>query len=148
MGWFNLFGLLILAVMMIPNIIEAKIHPEHFRNRFTDRTLEIFEQTGRIGSFALMVFNIPGLFRGFWFEGARTVYLSVNGFLLVVYLLGWAVMKKRDPVARACLLSVTPSLIFVFSGVMLLSYPLIVFSMVFAVCHILISVKNAALSEK
>jgi len=146
MGWFNVYGLIILVVMMIPNIIEARIHPDHFENHFNNKTLEVFEQIGRFGSFLLMIINIPGLYAGFWFELGKTVYIVVNSILLLIYLAGWIVMKDKDPVVRAYLLSVTPSLIFIFSGVMILYYPLIIVSLLFAMCHIFISVKNAKLS--
>ena len=43
---------------------------------------------------------------------------------------------------KALLLSIIPSGIFVFSGVIIVSIPLLVFSALFAVTHILISVKN------
>lgn len=95
MGWFNVYGLVILVIMMIPNIIDARTHPEHFENQFTNKTLEIFEQIGRIGSFLLMVINIPGLYAGFWFEGGKTVYIGVNSVLLLIYLAGWIVMKDE-----------------------------------------------------
>jgi len=143
MGWFNVYGLIILILMMIPNIIDAKKHPEHFENHFSNKALEIFEQIGRIGSFLLMVINIPGLYRGFWLENGKTVYLVVNSVLLLIYLSGWIIMRNRNPVARAYLLSITPSLIFIFSGVMLMYYPLIIVAIIFAICHIIISVKNA-----
>lgn len=148
MGWFNVYGLIILIIMMIPNLIEAKTHPEHFENHFDNKILEILEQIGRITSFLLMVFNIPGLCLGFWFGDGKMIYIAVNFGLLFVYLAGWVIMKDRNPVARAYLLSITPSMILIFSGIMLLYYPLIISSILFAVCHIMISVKNAKLSNE
>lgn len=142
-GWFNLYGIIILVIMMIPNVLDAKLHPEHFENLFENKTLEVLEQISRVGTFLLMVFNIPGMYLGFWFAGGKTVYLLVNAFLLVVYLLGWILLRNRSPVFRAYLLSVTPCCIFLFSGIMLMYYPLIGMSVPFAVCHIMISVKNA-----
>jgi len=128
---------------MIPNTIDAKLHPEHFENHFDNKKLEILEQIGRIGTFLLMVINIPRLYQGFWLENGKVLYIIVNAILLVIYLLGWILLKDRYPVFRAYLLSITPSCIFLFSGIMLMNYPLIVMSILFAICHIVISVKNA-----
>lgn len=44
---------------------------------------------------------------------------------------------------KALSLSIIPSAIFLFSGVVLANIPLIVFAVLFAVNHILISYKNA-----
>jgi len=148
MNWFNLYGLIILTVMMIPNVIDAKLHPEHFENLFQNKALEILEQVGRFGSFLLMVVNIPRLCSGFWIENGQIIYIAVNAVLLTIYILGWVILRSRMAVFRAYLLSVTPSAIFLFSGIMLAYGPLIVLSILFAICHITISVKNAKLSAQ
>ncbi|MBO5526015.1 MAG: hypothetical protein J5993_04620 [Clostridia bacterium] len=43
---------------------------------------------------------------------------------------------------RAVAMSVIPSVLFLFSGIILLSVPLILGALVFAPCHILISIKD------
>ncbi|MCM1546673.1 MAG: hypothetical protein NC033_06550 [Clostridiales bacterium] len=143
MGWFNYTGLAVMAVIMIPNIIYAVKCRDGFENRQQNKALEIAEQIGRYACFALMVFNIPYTYFNFWFKGAFWVYLAVDGILSLAYLIFWAVFRGKGGLARAVALSVTPSVIFLFSGVMLLNIPLTVFAVVFAVCHIRISVMNS-----
>ena len=48
---------------------------------------------------------------------------------------------------RAYLLSIIPSMIFLFSGIMIRNIPLIISSIAFAIAHITISLKNAFIKE-
>lgn len=73
----------------------------------------------------------------------ETVYIIVNAILTIAYCITWIVTWKRSGIVKTLLLSIIPSLIFIFSGIMIASIPLIIFSVIFAVAHILISVKNA-----
>lgn len=145
MSWFNYYGLIIIVLIMIPNVVFAILHKDGFKNKYNNRLSEAFEQVGRYACFALMIFNIPYTYFGYYFPFAEVVYLAVNGALVLSYLLVWVVMWKKDNLLRAILLSSIPSAIFVLSGVIIASIPLIVFSIIFAVTHILISVKNAIL---
>lgn len=90
-----------------------------------------------------MTFNIPYTYFNFWFGSALTVYLTVNGLLLLAYLIFWIVFWKGNGKLRALALSVTPSLIFLFSGIILANIPLIAFALLFGVNHIFLSCNNA-----
>lgn len=144
MTWFNPYGLAILLIFMAPNVLYARRCPEGFLNRWHSPAVEVLEQIGRFGCFALMVFNIPGTFAGFWFGGGLAVYLAVNAVLTAAYCVIWAVCFRQSSVFRALALSILPSVIFLFSGAMLLSVPLLIAALIFAPCHIAISYKNAA----
>ena len=144
MGWFNYYGLAIIAIIMIPNIIFAVLHKDGFENKYKNKVVEVSEQIGRYACFALMIFNIPYTYFNFWFAHALTVYLAVNGGLCLAYLIFWAICWKQSGKLRALSLSVIPSVIFVFSGLCLANIPLIAFALLFSVNHILISYKNVA----
>ncbi len=88
-----------------------------------------------------MIFNIPYTYFGFWFNHALAVYLVVNSILLAIYCLGW-ILKKNNRKIFMLWLSVTPSVIFLFSGIVLSSVPLIVFAVLFGIGHIAVSYKN------
>lgn len=148
MSWFNYYGLVIFAVLMAPNVAYMIKNKGSFENRFSCKALEIAEQIGRYGSFLLLIFNIPYTYKGFFFDGGEVTYLAVNGAILLCYLSVWVIMWKKANVLRAVLLSVLPSLIFVFSGIMIISIPLMAASLLFAATHITISVKNAVLAER
>lgn len=148
MSWFNLYGLIIMIIMMLPNIIYSFKNKEGFENHFKNKGLEITEQIGRYSTFILMIFNIPFTYIGWIFNGAELVYFIVNFVLLASYILIWVIMHNKNNIIRAILLSVIPSVIFIFSGIMILSILLIISSIVFSICHITISVKNANYIDK
>ncbi len=138
----NIYGLIIMAVIMIPNIIFGFRHKEVFENKYHYKIAEPLEQVGRFGAFGFMIVNIPYLCRGFWFENALFVYIAVNSALCILYCLVWIICGNQSGLYRAAALSVLPSVIFIFSGIMLLNIPLIIFSVLFSFCHIYISLKN------
>ena len=143
MGWFNYYGLIIIAIIMVPNIIFAFKNRDGFENAYKNRAVECMEQLGRYACFALMIFNIPYTYFDFWFDYALTVYLAVNGALCLAYLIFWAVCWNRNGKLKALSLSVIPSAIFLFSGIILANIPLIAFAILFGVNHILLSYKNS-----
>lgn len=143
MGWFNYYGLVAVTIILIPNIIDAVINKSEFNGKFKNKFFLITEQIGRYGCMAFMVFNIPYTYFGFWFESALTVYLAVNGGLLFIYCLGWVIFPKGNKLVRLLWLSITPSVIFIFSGIMCASAPLVVCAVLFAVGHITVSCKNS-----
>lgn len=143
MGWFNLMGLIIVIIIMIPNIIYFKKCPNGFTNIYKNKTIETLEQIGRFGCFILIIFNIPYTYFDFWFSNGKTIYIIVNSIFLLIYVLGWVICLNKWKIFRSYLLSITPSLMFLFSGIAILSIPLIVAATIFSFSHITISLKNA-----
>ena len=79
MNWFNYYGLVIMVILMIPNIIYAATHKNEFASSYNNKIVIIAEQISRYCCFGLMIFNIPYTYFNFWFNHAFIVYLSVNG---------------------------------------------------------------------
>ncbi|MCM1320548.1 MAG: hypothetical protein NC041_03275 [Bacteroides sp.] len=144
MNRFNYYGLIIMAILMMPNIVYAVKHKSDTAVSYDNKTAVIMEQIGRYACFVLMIFNIPHTYFDFRFDYAIAVYLSVNGCLCFAYLLLWAVFWNKNSKAKALLLSILPSCIFLFSGIITANIPLIVFAVMFAAAHISISYKNAS----
>ena len=142
MDWFNYYGLIAVAVILIPNVISAIVDKGSFENKCVNKALLVMEQVGRYGCMAFMIFNVPYTYFNFWFDHALLVYLVVNGTLLAVYLLGWMIFRKRSGVVKMLWLSITPTVVFLFSGIMLLSIPLTVFAVIFGIGHVSISYIN------
>lgn len=147
-GFFNIYGFIIIAVIMILNIVFAIKNKNGFENLQNNKITETLEQIGRFGCFVLMIFNIPYTYIGFWFDNALAVYIIVCTVLVTAYCLVWVIFFRKNCLFRAVALSVIPSVLFLFCAVMLLNVPLIIMSLIFAPCHILISVKNADLKLK
>ena len=61
MDRFNFFGLIFIAIIMIPNIIYVIKCKDGFINKWSNKTIELLEQIGRFGCFGFMIINIPGI---------------------------------------------------------------------------------------
>lgn len=143
MGWFNVFGLIFIVVIMIPNVVFAIKRKYGFDNKWDNKFVEFIEQAGRFGCFGFMIFNIPGTWFGWWSDEAFALYLVVDGILVILYCAIWIICFKKNSVFRALALSVIPSALFLFSGIISRSVLLTVASVLFAPSHIAISYRNA-----
>ena len=143
MEWFNVFGFVFIVVIMIPNIVFAVRCKDGFENRWSNKAIEIVEQIGRFGCFGFMIFNIPGTWFGWCSNKAFAVYLIIDSLLIALYCAIWVIFWKKNNSLRALSLSIIPSVVFLFSGIMNRSILLIISAALFAPTHILISYKNA-----
>lgn len=148
MNFFNFYGMIFVVLILIPNVIFAYRHADGFENLYKNRSVEIFEQIGRFGSFILMIFSLPRVCIGFSTETVRKVYIIVGFLLVFLYILGWIVFRKEDSVRKSLVLSVLPSVLFFESGILSLNIPLIVTAAIFAPSHITISYMNAKLKAQ
>ena len=143
MEWLNVFGLAMVAVIMIPNILFAMKCKDGFVNKWNNKSVETVEQIGRFGCFGFMIINIPGTWFGWWSDEAFAVYLVVDALLVTLYCVIWAICFRKSSVFRALALSIIPSVLFLFSGIMSRSILLTIAAVLFAPSHILISYQNA-----
>lgn len=95
MEWLNPFGLLIIAVIMIPNILFAVKCKDSFANRWSNKAVETMEQIGRFGCFGFMIFNIPGTCLGWWSDAAFIVCFMADAVLVILYCAIWAVFFQK-----------------------------------------------------
>lgn len=138
----NVFGLCFMALILIPNILFAIRRKDGFLNYWHNKLVERIEQIGRFGCFAFMILNIPGTWFGWWSDEAFAVYLIVDTILVVLYCAVWAVCFRKNGMFRALALSILPSVLFLFSGVMSRSVLLILSALLFAPSHIVLSCQN------
>ena len=143
MKYVNLYGLAFIIIIMIPNIIFAIKCKDGFTNKFNNKIVEILEQIGRFGCFVFMIVIIPYTSFGFKSDEAFVLYLIIDSILVFFYCLIWLICFKKNSVFRSLALSIIPSLLFIFSGIISNYILLIIFSLIFAPTHILISYKNA-----
>lgn len=143
MEWLNVYGLIFIAVIMIPNIVFALKRKDGFQNKWNNHAVEVIEQVGRFGCFGFMIINIPGTCFGWWSDEAFALYLIVDAILVAIYCAICIVCFQKNRVFRALALSVIPSVLFLFSGIMSRSILLTIASVLFAPSHIMISYRNA-----
>ena len=89
MKWLNWYGLLFVAVILVPNIVFAATNADGFVNKFSNKKIEVLEQIGRFSCFAFMFVTIPGLSKGWLFSSAKKAYLIAGAVLVGLYVLGW-----------------------------------------------------------
>ena len=148
MFWFNIYGLIFVAVILIPNIVFAMKCKDGFDNKYQNRLVLALEQAGRFGCFGFMIFSIPGTAFGWWSDEAFAAYLIADIVLSAAYCTIWIVCFKKSSMFRAVALSVIPSVMFIASGVLTRSILLCVAAVIFTPCHIIVSCKNAAEDSK
>ena len=143
MEWLNVFGLVMVAVIMIPNILFAMKCKDGFVNKWNNKSVETVEQIGRFGCFGFMIINIPGTWFGWWSDEAFAVYLVVDAVLVTLYCVIWAVCFRKSSVFRVLALSIIPSVLFLFSGIMSRSILLTIAAVLFDPSPTPISFQNA-----
>ena len=141
-GWINLFGGIIVLLLLIPNIVYALKNREE-RNLCTNRVMNVVEQAGRYGCIVWMW--LPLLVWKFGFRSASEMllYFLGNGVLLVAYWLVFARYMRKKTAKRALVLAILPACIFLLSGLLLRHWLLVGFGLLFAVGHIYVTTINA-----
>ncbi len=142
-SWLNIFGLIIVVLLLIPNIIYA-VKEKNRENRCTNKFMNILEQIGRYGSMFLMVFNIGLAEFGFLSVEAFIVYLIGNILLIVSYWLIWVLYFRKKTYWKQTALAVIPTGIFLLSGITMLHFLLIIFAVIFGIAHLYVTSKNKA----
>ena len=137
--WFNMFGLIIVVLMLLPNIIYA-IKYRGEENRCTNKVMNVLEQIGRYGSMLLMIVCIDF---GFPSVGNFLIYLFGNGALLLAYWCIWILFFIKRRMWKSMALAVIPTMIFLLSGITLVYVPLMISSIVFGVAHCYVTYQNA-----
>lgn len=137
----NVYGLIIMAIVMIPNIIFV-IKEKNFESKYNNKAVEIIEQIGRFGSIGLMIFNISLLEFGYWFNNGKIVYMALTGVLAVLYCFVWFLYFRKSTMEKAMSLAIIPTIIFLFSGIVQGKVLLIITAILFGIGHIIITYNN------
>lgn len=141
-GWINVFGVVIVIIMMIPNIVYAMKNKGE-KNLCTNRCMNIVEQIGRYACIMLMWLPLLVWKFGFASEFEMVLYLAGNGMFLAMYCILFAVYMKHKTMRLALSLAIIPSCIFLLSGIMLRHWLLVIFAVLFAIGHIYVTYINA-----
>ena len=145
-GWINIFGAVIVLIMLIPNIVYAVKNKDE-KNLCTNKIMNFAEQSGRYACIILMWF--PLLVWKFGFESVfeMLLYLIGNGTLLIAYSVTFALYLREKTKKKAFALGVIPACIFLLSGLLLRHWLLVLSAAVFAVGHLYVTNENLKLTE-
>ncbi len=141
-GWINLFGGIIVILMLIPNIVYALQNRDE-QNLCANKLMNILEQVGRYGCILLMWFPLLVWKFGFKSVPEMLLYFVGNGALLLAYWLVFARYMKQRTAGQAMALAVLPAGIFLLSGLLLRHWLLVGFALLFAVGHVYVTRINA-----
>ena len=141
-GWINIFGAVIVILMLIPNIVYA-IKNKGEKNLCTNQFMNTIEQIGRYACIILMWLPVFVWKFGFASVFEMLLYMAGNGLLLTAYWIVFAVYMKQKSLKLALSLAIIPSYIFLLSGILLRHWMLVGFAVLFAVGHVYTTKKNA-----
>jgi len=157
-NWINVFGLIIILLLLLPNIIYAIKYKSE--NLCENRFMNILEQVGRYGSMLFMVVCLKNGGYGFSSVGVFLIYCFGNLLLLISYWIVWGIyfhMSKTDSTIEDLIegkhevkkigilkmsLAVLPSCLFLLDGITLEYIPLLIFAILFAFGHIYVTYQN------
>ena len=145
-GWINGFGAAFVLLMLLPNIIYA-LKNKGEKNRCTNRLMNALEQLGRYACIVLMWLPLLVWRFGFAAVWVMLLYLAGNGALLAAYWVVFAQYLKKKTKARAILLAVLPTCIFLLSGLLLRHWLLVGFALLFGVAHGYVTRQNIKAEE-
>ena len=140
-GWINLFGAVIVVIMMIPNIIYAVKFKDE-KNLCTNKLANVLEQVGRYGCIILMWLPLLVWEFGFSSDIEALIYIFGNAYLLLEYLVVYILYFKKRTRLKALMLAAIPSSIFLMSGVLLHHWLLVAFAFIFSAAHIYVTNEN------
>lgn len=143
-GYFmiNIYGLITLVFLMLPNIVYFQKNKENEQKRKLT-SAELIEQIGRYGCIIFLLIN-TGLFEyGFATNAGIAIWIAVTAILMAAYYVFWILLfKKGTNTAYTLTLAVIPSVIFIFSGIMMRRWTVVAFGIIFAAAHIYITYCN------
>ncbi|MBQ5851705.1 MAG: hypothetical protein IIW54_12975 [Lachnospiraceae bacterium] len=140
-SWLNIWGLIIVVLLLVPNIIYA-VKEKNQENKCSNKYMNILEQIGRYGSMFLMVFNIGLAEFGFSSVKAFIVYMFGNILLMISYWFIWVLYFKKKTYWKQIALALIPTGIFLLSGITMLHFLLIIFAVIFGIGHLYVTNKN------
>ena len=137
----QIYGLIAVIVLLVPSFASLS-GGKKGSYQYPKTHLALFTRIGSFCSIFFMIFGINGTFLGPWFPFAAELYLILNAILLFAYIVSWFVTAEQDTLFRAVALSLIPSLLYFVSGLLVLSLPLLVSSILYAAGYIPLCIRN------
>lgn len=141
-NWINVGNLVVIMCLIAINVIAVrKKVSESFCSKYP--VINIFEQIGRYGSMAFMIF--PAFTKG-WKFGFMSVmemliWMCSTVLLLAIYGLLW-IKKSSGGVGILYELAIVPVILFLLNGILLRHVALVAASLIFGVFHFTIIKEN------
>ncbi len=146
MNWINLFGLIIVILILLPNLIYF------YRSRSVEinhknKAMNVLEQIGRYGSMFLLAVNVGFNEFAFQSEGEFTLCLVITSILILLYWSFWLIYFKKTSIFTSMMLAILPGILFISQGIFLRYWLLLGTSIMFSIAHCYITYHNARLNS-
>lgn len=140
MDWLHVFGLVIVVLLLIPNIIYFNITKNSIATaKCTNKFMNILEQLGRYACVFFMVVNLGFYELGFKSNESFSLWFIMTGIFIVLYWLGWIIYYRYKRLNTAMFLAIVPGIIFLETGISMSNYLLTISSVVFLISHIYVT---------
>ena len=101
MGWISLMGLIIVALLLLPNMIFT-VKKQATTGCYVKSWIDTVEKVTRITTMLLMIFQLG--VEGFHSILAFLIYLFGNVILVITYWVVWILYKKKQTLRRRMIL--------------------------------------------
>ncbi len=134
MGWLSLMGLIIVALLLLPNIFFT-VRKQETTGCYIKSWVDSVEKVTRITTMLLMIFQLGVSKEGFHSMWAFFLYLFGNAALVIAYWIIWLLYRKRQTRERRLILVEIPCIVYLLCAVTLHHWLLLASAVVFAVSH-------------
>lgn len=134
MGWLSLMGLIIVALLLLPNIFFT-VRKQETTGCYIKSWVDSVEKVTRITTMLLMIFQLGVSEEGFHSMWAFFLYLFGNAALVIAYWIIWLLYRKRQTRERRLILVEIPCIVYLLCAVTLHHWLLLASAVVFAVSH-------------
>lgn len=144
MGWISLMGLIIVALLLLPNMIFT-VKKQATTGCYVKSWIDTVEKVTRITTMLLMIFQLG--VEGFHSILAFLIYLFGNAILVITYWVVWILYKKKQTLRRRMILVEIPCIVYLLCAVTLRHWLLLVSAVIFAVSHTRVQQEKMKLIE-
>lgn len=134
MGWISLMGLIIVALLLLPNIIFT-VKKQATTGCYVKTWVDTVEKVTRITTMLLMIFQLGVSEEGFYSILAFLIYFFGNIILVAAYWVMWILYRKKQTLRRRMILVEIPCVVYLLCAVTLQHWLLLVSAIIFAVSH-------------
>lgn len=148
MQTFNIIGLIFVLGLIFPETLyyfslkkQGKLKYIDFKNK---KQIFIIAYAVKLVCFILMIINIPGLYKGFFFDMGNIYYYAINISLVLLNIQAWVKFWDKFLKVRTYFVTILAIGVFIYSGIMLRYVLLIVMGVLFMITNIYLSIKIAS----
>ena len=134
MGWISLMGLILVALLLLPNIIFT-VKKQETTGCYIKSWVDTVEKVTRITTMLLMIFQLGVSEEGFHSILAFLIYIFGNAILVIAYWVIWILYKKKQTLRRRMILVEIPCVVYLLCAVTLRHWLLFISAVIFAVSH-------------